>query len=146
SLSLEPWQIALIVLAGGAAGAINAVVASRTQITFRALGAFGVAPAVPTVRNGRGRIPGNSASSFRSREDLRGQWRRILGFVPASLLGSLTGAYLPLHLPADAFETIVPVLLVIALIMVVGQPYLPRYLKERSLRRAHEAGIEHATV
>lgn len=45
-----------------------------------------------------------------------------------------------------AFETIVPVLLVVALIMVVGQPYLSRYLKERSLRRAHEAGIEHATV
>src|SRR5699024_4250237 len=63
-----------------------------------------------------------------------------------SLVGSLTGAYLLLHLPEDAFETIVPVLLVVALVMVVGQPYLSRYLKERSLRRAHEAGIEHTTA
>ncbi|WP_209324881.1 sulfite exporter TauE/SafE family protein [Brevibacterium renqingii] len=146
SLSLEPWQIALIVLAGIAAGGINAVVGSGTLITFPALVAFGVAPVVSTMSNAVGLIPGNIASSFGYREELRGQWKRILGFVPASLLGSLTGAYLLLHLPEDAFETIVPVLLVVALVMVVGQPYLSRYLKERSLRRAHRAGIEHTTA
>ncbi|WP_152346405.1 sulfite exporter TauE/SafE family protein [Brevibacterium sp. CFH 10365] len=143
NLSLEPWQIGLIIVAGIAAGAINAVVGSGTLITFPALVAFGVPPVVSTMSNAVGLIPGNIASSFGYREELRGQWRRILGFVPASLLGSLTGAYLLLHLPEDAFETIVPVLLVVALVMVVGQPYLSRYLKNRSLRRAQAAGIEH---
>ena len=142
-LSLEPWQIGLVIVAGIAAGGINAVVGSGTLITFPALVAFGVPPVVSTMSNAVGLIPGNIASSFGYREELRGQWKRILGFVPASLFGSLTGAYLLLHLPEDAFETIVPVLLVVALIMVVGQPYLSRYLKNRSLRRAEAAGVEH---
>lgn len=140
---MELWQIALIVLAGIAAGGINAVVGSGTLITFPALVAFGVPPVVSTMSNAVGLIPGNIASSFGYREELRGQWRRILGFVPASVLGSLTGAYLLLHLPEDAFETIVPVLLVLALVMVVGQPGLSRYLKNRSVRRAQRAGEEH---
>jgi len=143
NLSLEPWQIGLVIVAGIAAGGINAVVGSGTLITFPALVAFGVPPVVSTMSNAVGLIPGNIASSFGYREELRGQWKRILGYVPASLLGSLTGAYLLLHLPEDAFETIVPVLLVVALIMVVGQPYLSRYLKNRSLRRAEAAGVEH---
>ena len=136
NLSLEPWQIGLVIVAGIAAGGINAVVGSGTLITFPALVAFGVPPVVSTMSNAVGLIPGNIASSFGYREELRGQWKRILGFVPASLLGSLTGAYLLLHLPEDAFETIVPVLLVVALIMVVGQPYLSRYLKNQ-IGRAH---------
>ncbi|WP_309130214.1 sulfite exporter TauE/SafE family protein [Brevibacterium sp.] len=137
---MEWWQIALIVVAGVGAGGINAVVGSGTLITFPALVAFGVPPVVATMSNAVGLVPGNITSSLGYREELRGQWRRILGFVPASILGSLTGAYLLLHLPEDAFETIVPVLLVVALIMVVGQPALSRYLKERSLRRAQENG------
>lgn len=143
---MELWQIALIVLAGIAAGGINAVVGSGTLITFPALVAFGVPPVVSTMSNAVGLIPGNIASSLGYREELRGQWRRILGFVPASVLGSLTGAYLLLHLPDDAFETIVPVLLVVALVMVVGQPALSRYLKNRSVRRAERAGREHVAA
>src|SRR5699024_4774548 len=114
--------------------------------TFPALVAFGVAPVVSTMSNAVGLIPGNIASSFGYREELRGQWRRILGFVPASLLGSLTGAYLLLHLPDDAFEPTVPVLSSVALIVVVAQPHPSRYRKGRSLRRAPAAGIDHATV
>lgn len=143
---MELWQVALIVLAGIGAGGINAVVGSGTLITFPALVAFGVPPVVSTMSNAVGLIPGNIASSIGYREELKGQWRRILGFVPASLLGSLTGAYLLLHLPEDAFETIVPVLLVVALVMVVGQPALSRYLKNRSLRRAEKAGYEHVAA
>ena len=145
-LGMELWQIALIVLAGIGAGGINAVVGSGTLITFPVLVAFGVPPVVSTMSNAVGLIPGNIASSFGYREELKGQWRRILGFVPASILGSLTGAYLLLHLPEDAFETIVPVLLVVALVMVVAQPALSRHLKSRAVRRAEKAGREHVAA
>ncbi len=136
--SMELWQIALIVLAGIGAGGINAVVGSGTLITFPVLVAFGVPPVVATMSNAVGLVPGNIASSFGYREELKGQWKRFAGFVPASLAGSLLGAYLLLHLPEDAFETIVPILLVLALIMVVGQPYLSRHLKARALRRREQ--------
>lgn len=134
------WEIALVLFAGVGAGAINAVVGSGTLITFPALVAFGVSPVVATMSNAVGLVPGNITSSLGYREELRGQWGRIASFVPASILGSLTGAYLLLHLPPDAFETIVPVLLVVALVMVVGQPALSRYLKERKLRQAAAEG------
>ena len=94
--------------------------------------------ALATMSNDVGLVPGNIASSFGYREELKGQWKRFAGFVPASLAGSLLGAYLLLHLPEDAFETIVPILLVLALIMVVGQPYLSRHLKARALRRREQ--------
>lgn len=137
---MEWWQIVLILLAGIGAGGINAVVGSGTLITFPALVAFGVPPVSATMSNAVGLIPGNIASSFGYREELKGQWKRILGFVPASLLGSLTGAYLLLHLPEDAFETIVPILLVVALVLVVAQPALSRYLKARKFRKEQAAG------
>ncbi|RAD62157.1 sulfite exporter TauE/SafE family protein, partial [Burkholderia multivorans] len=105
---MELWQIALIVAAGVGAGGINAVVGSGTLITFPVLVAFGVPPVVATMSNAVGLVPGNIASSFGYREELRGQWKRFAGFIPASLAGSLIGAYLLLHLPEDAFETIVP--------------------------------------
>ena len=49
NLSLEPWQIGLVIVAGIAAGGINAVVGSGTLITFPALVAFGVPPVVSTM-------------------------------------------------------------------------------------------------
>lgn len=122
---------ALIFLAGLGAGTINAVVGSGTLITFPALVAFGVPPQAATMSNALGLIPGNIASSFGYREDLRGSGDRLKRWIPASMAGSLVGATLLVVLPAKSFELIVPVLIVIALVMVVVQPRLQKYLKAR---------------
>lgn len=132
-------EAGLVLLAGLGAGTINAIVGSGTLITFPVLVAFGVPPVTATMSNAVGLVPGNIASSFGYREELRGQWRRILQLLPASLVGALIGAFLLLTLPEDAFETIVPVLLVAALIMVVGQPALQRYLRSRAVGRGGAA-------
>lgn len=133
-------EAALVLLAGLGAGTINAIVGSGTLITFPALVAFGVPPVTATMSNAVGLIPGNIASSFGYREELRGQGKRLLQLLPASVTGALLGAYLLLTLPEDAFITIVPVLLVFALVLVVGQPALQRYLKARKARRADDRG------
>lgn len=139
-------EAALVLLAGLGAGTINAIVGSGTLITFPALVAFGVPPVTATMSNAVGLIPGNIASSFGYREELRGQGRRLLQLLPASLAGALLGAYLLLTLPEDAFITIVPVLLVFALLLVVGQPALQRYLKKRKAMRADARGEAGETV
>ena len=54
---------------------------------------------------------------------MRRELRRLL---PASLLGGITGALLLLILPAEAFRTIVPVLIAAGLGMVVWGPALQR--------------------
>ncbi|MBD8020771.1 sulfite exporter TauE/SafE family protein [Brevibacterium gallinarum] len=136
---MELHHILLTLLAGVGAGGINAIVGSGTLITFPALVAFGVPPVTATMSNAVGLIPGNIASSFGYRTELAGQKKRMLQLIPASLLGALTGAYLLLHLPEDAFITIVPVLLVLALLLVIFQPMLQRLLRDRAMRSAEEA-------
>lgn len=123
--------MALVALAGMGAGIINTIVGSGTLITFPTLVAFGVPPVTATMSNALGLIPGGITGSLGYRRELVGQRRRLIALAPASFVGALTGAYLLLHLPEDAFITIVPILLVIALILVVGQPYLQRRLAAR---------------
>ena len=135
---MEFYEIVLILLAGVGAGAINAAVGSGTLITFPALVAFGVPPVSATMSNALGLIPGNIASSFGYREEIRGQGKRLLKLLPASLLGSLVGAYLLLHLPEDTFESVVPVLILVALVLVIGQPMLQRALKRKKLKESQE--------
>jgi uncharacterized membrane protein YfcA len=136
--SMDLLTAAFILLAGLGAGAINAVVGSGTLITFPVLVAAGIPPVTATMSNALGLIPGNVASSFGYREEIRGQGRRLLRLVPASLAGSLVGAYLLLHLPETAFESIVPVLIVLALLLVIFQPVLQRVVRERKQMAAPE--------
>lgn len=126
---MTPVEIVLVLLAGLGAGAINAVVGSGTLITFPTLVAFGVPPVTAVMSNAVGLIPGNIASSIGYREELRGQGKRLLQLLPAALLGAGIGAFLLLQLPDDAFETIVPALLIFALVLVVVQPALQRFLR-----------------
>ena len=96
----------------------------------------------------RARIPaGHGDDVERDRPDHRIDHRR--GGVPqraggsgasarairrcASFLGAIVGAVLLLKLPADAFETIVPVLVGISVILVLVQPLLSRRLSNRTV-------------
>ena len=114
---MNAFEIAAILLAGVAAGAINAVVGSGTLITFPILVTFGFSPVTATISNAIGLVPGSFSGTWGYRRELSGQRRRMLQLVPASLLGALTGSWLLLHLPARTFETVVPVLLVLALVL-----------------------------
>jgi hypothetical protein len=65
--------------------------------------------------------------------------------VPASLLGGLTGSTLLLLLPSKVFQKVVIVLIAIALVLVVIQPWLSRTLAAR--REARQvAGVAHHDV
>lgn len=135
---MEIYEIIAILLAGVGAGAINAAVGSGTLITFPALVAFGVPPVTATMSNAIGLIPGGVASSFGYREEIRGQGKRLLKLVPASLIGSLVGAFLLLTLPDDTFESVVPVLIVVALLLVVFQPMVQRFLRRKKTAEVAE--------
>ncbi|HMJ97164.1 MAG TPA: sulfite exporter TauE/SafE family protein [Thermoleophilaceae bacterium] len=123
-------EIAAIVAAGMAAGAINTLVGSGTLITFPVLLAFGYSPVTANVSNTIGLVPGSVSGAIGYRRELEGQRARVLRFGIASLLGGISGAVLLLVLPQSAFETIVPVFIGIALISVVLQPQLDRLVAE----------------
>ena len=120
-----------VAAAGLAAGGINAVVGSGTLVTFPVLLAVGLPPVTASVSNSLGLVPGNVAGAIGYRRELSGQRRLLLTLFPASVLGALTGAFLLLHLPAAAFEAIVPGLVALAVVLVAVQPLLQRALARR---------------
>ena len=133
------WEMLAVVAAGLAAGGINAVVGSGTLVTFPVLLAVGLPPVTATISNSLGLVPGNLTGSVGYRRELEGQGRLLRRLLPASVLGALTGAFLLLHLPASAFETIVPVLVGLAVVLVVVQPAVQRALARR---RAAAGAVE----
>jgi uncharacterized protein len=135
-------EIIAIFLAGVGAGTINTVVGSGTLITFPTLIAFGFPPVTATMSNAIGLVPGNVSGTWGYRRELEGQGPRLRWQIPASFLGAITGAWLLLHLPEKTFLTVVPILLVIALILVVIQPRLQIWVR----RRAEAAGRDQAVV
>jgi uncharacterized membrane protein YfcA len=126
--TMTELEAAAILVAGVAAGTINAVVGSGTLITFPVLLAVGYPPVVANVSNTVGLVPGSITGAIGYREELAGQGGRALRLGCASLAGGVTGAVLLLELPESAFEAIVPVFIAIALVLIVFQPRLSRRL------------------
>lgn len=133
---MSTTSMALIVLAGFAAGAINSVVGSGTLITFPTLVALGLPPVTATMSNAVGMVPGGVTGTWGYRAELTGQWQRLRWQIPVLVVGAAIGAFLLLHLPEKVFIRIVPVLLVAALILVVLGPRIQAYAR----RRADAAG------
>ncbi len=136
------WTDALLItLAGLGAGMINTVVGSGSLITFPTLIALGFPPVLANVSNNIGLVPGALSGAIGYRRELRGQAGRLRRLVPASLAGGLTGAILLLVLPSSVFKRVVVVLIAIALVLVVLQPRIARWLARRghALARGHQS-------
>lgn len=133
-------EIAAILLAGMAAGTINAVVGSGTLITFPTLLAFGVPPVLANVSNTIGLVPGTVSGAIGYRAELAGQRSRLLRLGSASLVGGAAGAFLLLWLPSEAFDTIVPALVGLGVLLVILGPAISRRVASRA---AHEVPPEH---
>ena len=125
-----------ILLAGVAAGTINTVVGSGTLITFPTLLAIGIPPVTANVSNTIGLVPGSVSGAVGYRRELAGQRSRVLRLGAASALGGLLGGVLLLVLPKSAFETIVPVLIAVGVLLVAFQPMISRRVAARADARA----------
>jgi len=139
-VSHDLLQALAIFAAGLAAGTINTVVGSGTLITFPVLLAFGYPPVLANVSNNVGLVPGGFSGAHGYRAELAGQRRRVIRLGSASLCGGLVGALLLLVLPAGAFKAIVPALIGIALVMVVFQPRLAKWVAARQRSQAAAQG------
>ena len=136
-------EITAVALAGLVAGFINAVAGSGTLVTFPTLLAFGVPPVTANVSNNVGLFPGSVSAALGLREELRGQRARLLRLGACSLVGGTVGALLLLVLPSEAFDTIVPVLVGLGVLLVAFQPRINRWLAARRSRSG--AGVEPAS-
>ncbi|MGX1482427.1 putative membrane protein YfcA [Streptomyces griseus] len=133
------WEMLAVFAAGIGAGTINTIVGSGTLITFPVLLATGLPPVTATVSNALGLIPGSISGAIGYRAELAGQCRRTLKLGVGALIGGLAGAALLLSLPSTAFETIVPVLVALALVLVILQPRISRAVQRRRERTGTSA-------
>ncbi|MER7198906.1 sulfite exporter TauE/SafE family protein [Streptomyces sp. CB01635] len=128
------WEMVAVCAAGVGAGAINTAVGSGTLITFPVLLATGLPPVTATVSNALGLIPGSISGAVGYRTELAGQRRRILKLGGGAVLGGFAGATLLLTLPATAFETIVPLLVGLAVVLVAFRPLISGRVRRRRER------------
>jgi len=126
-----PWALALVLVAGAVAGAINAVVGSGTLITFPVLLLLGMPPVMANVSNTLGLVPGAAASVWEYRATLVESRRLLARLVPFTVVGAIAGSLLLVVLPSDVFDAVVPVLIAAALVAILLQPWIQRAVRAR---------------
>lgn len=126
-----PWALAIVLLAGLVAGTINAVVGSGTLITFPILLILGVPPVVANISNTLGLVPGAAASVWEYRRTLVASRSLLARLVPFTVVGAIVGSLLVVTLPTSVFDGVVPVLIAIALVVVMLQPWFQRLARAR---------------
>jgi uncharacterized protein len=140
-------HIALLLIAGLAAGTVNAIAGGGSLITFPALIAVGLPQVAANVTNSVAVSPGYLSSVYGSRTDLRdladvrGR-RALVALIPTAIAGTAVGCALLLLTPASAFTVIVPFLVLGAAAVLAFQTRLrsvvghPRDLSPRQRTRA----------
>ena len=100
-----PWyDFILIGLAALVAGIMNALAGGGTLITFPILTAVGLPAVVANVTNTLALLPGTVGGTLAQWEDMKTQTRRLLFFLPFTILGGLVGGVLLLGTGETVFR------------------------------------------
>jgi uncharacterized membrane protein YfcA len=121
---MDVLEIAFLFSAAFAGGAVNSVAGGGTLISFPALLIAGYPAKVANVTNTVAIWPGYVGGSFGYRAELRPQRSRALLLGIPSILGALVGAAVLLSTSEDAFEEIIPFLVLFAVVLMVFQSQL----------------------
>jgi uncharacterized membrane protein YfcA len=132
-------QLALIALAGFAAGAVNALAGGGTLISFPALVAVGLSPLAANITSTIALCPGFLGATYSQRSDLRGQRKRLYLLLPCGLIGGVLGAALLLKTGERKFTESVPWLLLGACALLASQEHIRRVLAARSAGNSRAA-------
>lgn len=126
---MEPWQMAVVALAGLGAGLVNTVVGSGSLITYPVMVLFGVPPVGANIANTVGLVPGSIAGAWGYRRELSALRGLLVRLGLASVAGAVVGAFLLTRLPASTFVMVVPFLILMAALLVAFQPGIARAMK-----------------
>ncbi len=122
----------LLIAAGVAflAGVINSIAGGGSLILFPTLVALGMGTVAANVTNSVAQWPGYLGGVAGFRQEYAGQRGRLVRFGIVAVLGGTTGSALLLTTPSEAFDVVVPVLVLLASLLLAVQPLLTRRLKQ----------------
>ncbi|GAA4254996.1 TSUP family transporter [Azospirillum formosense] len=116
----------LLMVAAFASGVLNAVAGGGAFITFPALLFAGVPPVSANVSSTVALFPGQMASAWAYRKEIRGVTEvSVTAFSVVSLIGGVVGAILLLTTPDRAFAGLVPWLLLFATAVFAVGSFMP---------------------
>ncbi|WP_443192557.1 sulfite exporter TauE/SafE family protein, partial [Pseudomonas indica] len=124
-------DLLLLVLAGFAAGGMNALAGGGTFFSFPALLATGLPPVTANATNAVALWPASLAGAWAARGSLRPLGRYLLPLLIAGLLGGLGGGLLLLAGGDSVFRVLIPWLLLAATALFAASPWLSRWLAAR---------------
>ncbi|GAB3350851.1 sulfite exporter TauE/SafE family protein [Modestobacter lapidis] len=121
----------LLIAAGVAllAGVINSIAGGGSLILFPVLVALGLGTVAANVTNSIAQWPGYIGGVLGFRKEYGGQRSRLIRFSVVGVLGGATGSVLLLTTPSEAFNTVVPILVLLASLLLAVQPLLTKRLK-----------------
>ena len=122
----------LLIAAGVAfvAGVINSIAGGGSLILFPTLVALGLPTVAANVTNSVAQWPGYLGGVVGFRDEYTGQRSRLIRFGIIAALGGITGSVLLLTTPSEAFDVVVPVLVLLASLLLAVQPLLTRRLPD----------------
>jgi uncharacterized membrane protein YfcA len=128
---MDSTKALIIAGAGMIGGAMNAMAGGGTMVTFPALMWSGLSPMLANMTSTVALFPGMPVGIWSFRKHLKEltTWLKVL--APISLLGGLAGAILLLKAGSDAFNKIVPWLLLMATILLMVNGVVQRWMKKK---------------
>ncbi|MNF35637.1 hypothetical protein D3C84_165150 [compost metagenome] len=124
-------DVLLLLLAGFAAGGMNALAGGGTFFSFPALLATGLPPVTANATNAVALWPASLAASWAAREQLRPLGRYVIPLVVMSLLGGLGGGLLLLAGGDETFRRLIPWLLLAATLLFAASPWLSKLINRQ---------------
>lgn len=134
---MEFLDLALVCVAGFAAGALNAVAGGGTFLTLPALVYLGVPPVAANATATLTALPGYVSSAWAFRRDMRAEGSLGLrAILLVAIIGGVLGAGLLLVTSNDVFGGLVPWLLLLATGLFAVGPRLMAHLKRSGRKTA----------
>jgi uncharacterized protein len=123
----SPGELAFLVVAGLVSGVMNAVAGGGSLLVFPALLAVGLPPLTANVTNSVAQWPSYAGTVLGARRELTGQRPRVLATAGPAVVGAAVGCALLLLLPGTVFDTVVPVLVALASLLLALSPRIKRW-------------------
>ncbi|MER5184287.1 sulfite exporter TauE/SafE family protein [Streptomyces sp. NPDC002896] len=124
-------SVLLLAAAGVASGLAGSIAGLASLFSYPALLAAGLPPVAANVTNTVALFSNTVGTAAGSREELRGQRRRLVRLALLAAAGGSVGAALLLGTPSSAFERVVPWLIALGSVLILVREPLRRFAASR---------------
>lgn len=137
---MQVWQYFLIAVGAFLAGGVNSLAGGGTLITFPLLTFIGLPAVSANMTNTVALCPGYFGSAYAQKKLLQEQKSRLRWFIPAAILGGVTGGYLLMITGEKAFRNVVPFVILFASLLLAGGEPLKKLLVSKADSQAISVG------